>query len=61
MEFRTRNECVKTKLTDKKKVMIYMERAFHTKLQHIAIEENTTVSEIARTLLESFVESRQGA
>jgi hypothetical protein len=57
--FRSVGECVASKVKDKKIMQIATSMDKFIELQKIALKNNTSVSEIVRSLIDEFMESEK--
>lgn len=58
-KFRTVGECVVSKVKDKKIMQVATSMDKFIELQKIALKNNTSVSEIVRSLIDEFMESEK--
>lgn len=58
-EFKRIGECTGSKIDDKTRVTVYTTRSKFLELKKIAIENDTSVSEMLRVMIENFLNERK--
>lgn len=56
-EFKKIGDCVSSKIEDKTKINVYAPRETFTRLKMIAIENQTSVSEMIRVMIDDYLSS----